>query len=124
MRASGSVEVTRAINSEASGLPGTMVRRPDLPYAQGFFAENERNAILLPDPAVASDAILIEDGPDIAAELNLVARKSVVDGPSRQSADQKQGKGCDLELAATQWRKLRHEYGSEIILDFSTLRLA
>src|ERR1700687_1668203 len=31
MRASGSVEVTCAINSEASGSPGTMVRRPDLP---------------------------------------------------------------------------------------------
>ena len=31
MRASGSLEVTRAISSEASGLPGTIVRRPDLP---------------------------------------------------------------------------------------------
>src|ERR1700749_1625203 len=31
MRASGAAEVRRAINSEASGLPGTMVGRPDLP---------------------------------------------------------------------------------------------
>src|SRR5271156_2302726 len=31
MRVSGSVEVRRALNSEASGLPGTMVVRPDLP---------------------------------------------------------------------------------------------
>ena len=49
-----------------------MVGRPDLPVPQGFFAENERNTVFLPDPAVASDAILIQDGPDIPAELNLI----------------------------------------------------
>jgi hypothetical protein len=31
MRVSGSVDAARAINSEASGSPGTMVGRPDLP---------------------------------------------------------------------------------------------
>src|SRR5436190_23073299 len=31
MRTSGSGEVMRAINSDSSGLPGTMVRRPDFP---------------------------------------------------------------------------------------------
>ena len=49
-----------------------MVRRPGLACSQCLFTEYERNTVLLPDSSVAGDAILIQNGPDIPAELHSI----------------------------------------------------
>lgn len=58
----------RAISSDSSGLPGTIVRRPDFPTPSASSPEDERHAILLPYPAVTLNTVLIQDGPDITTE--------------------------------------------------------
>ena len=64
-------------------------------YAQGLLAEDEGHAVFLPDAAVAGDAILIEDRPDIAAELNFVAGHPVGKRPSQQRTDRDYRKAGD-----------------------------
>ena len=71
------------MNSEPSGSPGTMVRLPRLARSQCLFTEYERNAVFLPHPSVAGNAILIQYGADIPAELHMILRRPTEEGTSK-----------------------------------------
>ena len=60
-----------------------MVAGPDLPASRASSRNMNGDAIFLPDPSVAGDAILIQDGADIAAELNMILRRPMVEGANK-----------------------------------------
>ena len=90
------------------------MRRPDLPDAQRLFAEDERNAVLLAHPAMASDAILIQDGPDIPAEFHLIGRCAVEermgDWPKRTAQLPQPQRVATFNLELRESRRLCHGY--------------
>src|ERR1700733_5894992 len=56
-------------------LRGIRITGHDRPVARladsdRLVAVDKRNIVFLPDPAVAGDAVLVEDGPNIAAEFD------------------------------------------------------
>ena len=51
-------------------LPGHDDGFPRLAFSENLVAENERDSAGLLDPAVAGDAVLVEDGLDVAGEIN------------------------------------------------------
>lgn len=63
-------------------------------YAQCLFSKNERDPILLPDPTVTRDAVLIQDGSYIAAEAHLITgplRSERSQPPARRESANNQG---------------------------------
>ena len=52
------------------GVSGYDGPPPGLAFAQSIFAEDKGDAVLLPHPAMAGHAILIENRPDIATEID------------------------------------------------------
>ena len=60
-------------------LRGIGITRHDRPVAgladsERLVAVDKRNIVSLPDSAMTGDAVLIEDGPDIAAEIDSIPR--------------------------------------------------
>ena len=80
------------------------------PDAQRFLSENERHTILLPDPPVTVNAILIEDRPDITAEAHVITEPLMMEransSPCRPSATDHGYRSCSHDQASAK------EYGS------------
>jgi hypothetical protein len=52
------------------GVPGSDGLATGFALAESLFTKNERHAVLLSDPAMTCYAVLIEDRPDVAAEIS------------------------------------------------------
>ena len=64
----GDDEMARAISSDSSGFPGTIVRLPISPCPRA--SSRNKDAVFLAHSSVARHAVLIQDGTDVAAEVH------------------------------------------------------
>ena len=82
-------------------------------HAQCVLSENERHTVLLPDPPVTGNAILIEDRPDITAEAHVITAPLIMkrpnSSPCRPSAtDQGYRSSCHDQTSAKEYGSAEH----------------